>query len=220
VYWQEESEPAEFVVSDEVVDLAFAIKCRELPVDHGEALFHEIARILPWFRDEPRAGLHTIHGAESGNGWERPQGEGVTVYLSRRTPLVLRLPQARVAPARALEGETLQISGYSLEVGPGSPRLLSKAATLYARYVAFDGSDESEEAFMQRATGELRGRGFRFKKILCGKAHYIATASGPKLTRSLMVGDLSLEDSVRLQQEGLGLGRKLGCGLFMAHKSV
>lgn len=220
MYWQEERDPDQFVVPDDIVDLAFAIQCRELPVDHAEALFHEIVRVLPWFRDEPHAGLHTIHGAESGNGWERPQGEGVTVYLSRRTRLVLRLPSARVEEARALEGKTLEISGYTLAVGEGTPRLLSTAGTIYARYVVFDGSDESEEAFMQRAITDLRGRGFKFKKILCGKVHYIATASGPRLTRSLMVGDLPVEESVRLQQQGLGQGRKLGCGLFIAHKSV
>jgi hypothetical protein len=40
------------------------------------------------------------------------------------------------------------------------------------------------------------------------------------MTRSLMVAGLAVEEGVRLQEEGLGALRQLGCGLFIAHKSV
>jgi len=57
---------------DEVVDAVFAIECRSLPVDHAWALSAAIQAALPWFADEPQAGLHTVHGAASGAGWMRP----------------------------------------------------------------------------------------------------------------------------------------------------
>ena len=38
--------------------------------------------------------------------------------------------------------------------------------------------------------------------------------------RSLMLADLALEESMLLQEHGLGLERKLGCGLFLPHKDV
>ncbi len=35
-----------------------------------------------------------------------------------------------------------------------------------------------------------------------------------------MVADLTVEESITLQQRGLGAGRKLGCGLFIPHKAI
>jgi CRISPR/Cas system CSM-associated protein Csm4 (group 5 of RAMP superfamily) len=35
-----------------------------------------------------------------------------------------------------------------------------------------------------------------------------------------MLADLAVEESVRLQQRGLGPGRTLGCGLFLPHKDI
>ncbi|MDH5785954.1 MAG: type I-MYXAN CRISPR-associated protein Cas6/Cmx6, partial [Chromatiales bacterium] len=41
-------------------------------------------------------------------------------------------------------------------------------------------------------------------------------------TRSLLVADLSFDDAITLQELGIGQKayRKLGCGLFIPHKSV
>ncbi|MEK7716319.1 MAG: type I-MYXAN CRISPR-associated protein Cas6/Cmx6 [Pseudomonadota bacterium] len=35
-----------------------------------------------------------------------------------------------------------------------------------------------------------------------------------------MLADLAVEESVKLQQQGLGTDRKLGCGLFIPHKDI
>lgn len=220
MYWQQEKDETGFVIPDKVIDLAFSIRCPILPIDHAQALSDEIRRILPWFPEEEGAGVHTIYGAESGNGWERPEGPESMIYISRRTKLVLRLPKPRVDDARALEGNKLEIAGHPLEVGESQVRPLSASTTLYARYVSFADSNDDEQAFMRRSIDELRSRRFKFKKILCGKAHVVATEAGPVMTRSLMVADLPLDEAVRLQEEGLGTLRQLGCGLFIAHKSV
>ena len=60
--------------------------------------------------------------------------EGV-IYLSRRTRLALRLPQARIDDARSLEGETLDVAGHPIDVGAGQVHLLSPLTTLYARHI-------------------------------------------------------------------------------------
>ena len=96
MYWQEEVNEQQFIVPDRVINLLFRIDCPTLPVDHAWGLSREIQRVLPWFGEEPTEGLHIIHGADSGNGWERPQASDDLLYLSRRVKLVLRLPRARV----------------------------------------------------------------------------------------------------------------------------
>jgi len=35
-----------------------------------------------------------------------------------------------------------------------------------------------------------------------------------------MLAELSLEESVRLQQRGLGSHRSMGCGIFLPHKGI
>ena len=62
--------------------------------------------------------------------------------------------------------------------------------------------------------------GIRPRKMLCGIERLIRTPDGLLRTRSLMVADLSPDESVALQAEGLGPERALGCGLFLPHKDI
>ena len=116
MYWQEEKEEKVTQVPDNVVDLAFSIDCRAVPVDHAYALSSAIRKVLPWFDDEHGAALHLIHVADSGNGWEKPSGADDLMYLSRRTRLTLRLAKEQVENARALSGQTLDVAGHMLKV--------------------------------------------------------------------------------------------------------
>jgi hypothetical protein len=60
----------------------------------------------------------------------------------------------------------------------------------------------------------------RVRKALCGKTTALAAPDGPIETRSLMLADLTPEESLRLQQQGLGPHRAMGCGLFIPHKGI
>ncbi len=219
MYWQEEVNEDHYVVPDTVVDLVFKIKCRTLPVDHAWPLSEAIHSALPWFADTPQAGLHLIYGADSGNGWERPSEGEETLYLSRRTPLILRLPRERVDDAMQLNGMTLDIDGNSLEIGESHTRLLGMTTTLYSRHVLSE-VEQDEDAFVQQAVEILRTLNLRFKKVLCGMGTSFASPEDPLVTRSLMVAGLSLDDAVTLQEQGIGPLRSRGFGLFVPHKTV
>jgi CRISPR-associated protein Cas6 len=191
-------------------------------VDHAHALSTAVKAALPWLEEEEEAGVHLIHVAESGNGWERPQGEDEVLYLSRRTKLILRVPQHRLEDARHLSGKKLDVAGNEMEVGKSTVRLLSTSPTLYARYVAVTEAGQDEDAFIAEVVKELREAGLQFKKVLCGKETTFQTPDGILTTRSLMIADLPMADSVRLQEKGVGQHhhKKIGCGLFIAHKAV
>ncbi len=204
---------------DEVVDAAFAIECRSLPVDHAYALYAAIRGALPWFADEPRAGLHTVHGAASGAGWQRPEGEDAQLQLSRRTRLVLRLPAQRMADAAALTGRTLDVAGSPMRVGRMQARPLLRIASLFARSVIFEGAAD-EAAFLAAAAASLRALGVESGTILCGRDVTLATPERTWRTRSLMLTVATPAQSLALQREGLGEARKLGCGVFLPHKDV
>ena len=204
---------------DEVVDAVFAIECRSLPVDHAYALSQALQAALPWFADEPQAGLQTVHGAASGAGWVRPEGGDAVLQLSRRTRLVLRLPESRLRDAAALTGRTLDIAGWPMRVGRLSPRPLLRITSLFSRSVIFEGAAD-EPAFVAAAIEGLRALGVEASTMLCGRDVTLATPEGTYRTRSLMLTVATPAQSLALQRHGLGEARKLGCGLFIPHKDV
>jgi len=215
---QRMADPAKTPASD-IVDAVFAIDCPRLPVDHAWALSQAIQAVLPWFADEPRAGLHTVHGAASGSGWLRPEGEDAVIELSRRTRLVLRLPRARVADAGALSERTLEIDGHALRVRTLTVRPLARSATLFARSVVFE--DETDEAgFVAAAQAALEQLSIAAKELLCGRETRVSTPDRVYRTRSLMLAGLPMAQAIALQEQGLGIGRALGCGLFIPHKGI
>lgn len=219
MFWQEETKHDQYSVPDAVVDVAFQIGCRSLPVDHAWALSQAVCAVLPWLTEEPGAGVHTIHVADSGNGWMRPEGGAELLYLSRRTKLLVRVPRHRVEDAQQLTGRTLDIAGNALTVEQAVLKPLAAITTLFSRYVV-SAAGQDENAFLEAAVRELNALGIRPKKMLCGIEHSIVTPAEVVRTRSLMIAELTLEESMQLQQHGLGPSRHLGCGLFLPHKDI
>ena len=218
MFWQETQEEVR-AVPDDVVDIVYQIDCRALPVDHAWALSQAVRAVLPWLEDEPLAGVHPIHVADSGNGWMRPENANDLLCLSRRTKLVLRVPRERIDAAQTLVGRQLDVAGHALRVDKASLRPLSSITTIFSRYVvSAEGLDET--AFLQAALHEMAALGVRPKKMLCGIEKVIATPEQPVHTRSLMLAELNQQESVTLQQRGLGPLRHLGCGLFIPHKDI
>ena len=223
MYWNDENEADKtFKVPDDIVDLSFAISCKTLPLDHAYALSQALRAALPWLDQDASSGVHLIHVAESGNGWFRPQEtENALLQLSRRTRMMLRVSKDRIDDARALEGNVMDVAGYSVTVGEGVIKPLSVLSTLFARHVVMDDPDMDEEAFLEQVVAEMRELGFkRISKVLCGRSHDLRLPDSIVHTQSVMVADLEPEMSVLLQQKGIGPHRKMGCGLFLPHKGI
>ncbi|MGB5835356.1 MAG: type I-MYXAN CRISPR-associated protein Cas6/Cmx6 [Thiohalocapsa sp.] len=220
MYWQEDQDETETSIHDDVVDVLFGLECRSIPVDHAYALSQALLELAPWLA-EPGAAIHNIHVAGSQNGWERPeQHSGQSLQLSRRTKLCIRAPRMRVPALRAaLEGKTVDVAGSMLRIGPGKERLLSREGTIFARYVVGP-AGLNEEGFLAWVVDELRALDIKVRKALCGKTTLLATPEGPLETRSLMLANLTQDESIRLQQHGLGPNRGMGCGIFLAHKGI
>lgn len=222
--WQETETPHAFQVDDSVVDLLFGIQCRELPVDHVYPLSKAIHDALPDHISENDLGVHPIYLAGSQNGWERPDASlGQNLIPSKRTKLVLRVKKEhQQAITDALVNQTLDVNGYSIKV-LNKPRVrkLSKDSTIFSRaIVCSEQETENEMQFLQRIQQQLASMNIPLKKALCGKTSTFETPDGDVTTRSIMLADLSPEQSVKLQQQGLGDQQHLGCGLFMPHKGI
>ena len=220
MYWEEDKQAEQPYVTDDVVDMVFSIKCKCLPVDHVHALSESVQKILPWLREETFAGLHSIHVAASGNGWIRPNGPDELLHLSHRTKLELRVPKNRVEDARLLEGKVLDVAGNSIEIKTAAVRPLSTITILFCRYLATDKNTEDESQVLDDVARQLKLLDIIPRKIMCGTENIIQTPEGPIRTRSLMLADLEVDESLNLQRKGLGPHRHLGCGLFIPHKHI
>lgn len=216
--WEDNDKKPDYVVPDNVVDLAFKISCKQLPTMHAWELSQAMYEILPWLVDEPEVGIQQIHGATTGNGWERPP-DGELIHLSKRTRMNMRIPRTRLEDTMALVGKKMDIAGYEVEIGKPNEKKLNPLGTLFSRYVAVpEGLDE--DAFMQWVVDELAKRGIKLRKMLCGISHEIKTPGANIETRSVMMADLDKETSVTLQEQGIGNHRHLGCGIFIPHKGI
>lgn len=205
---------------DDVVDLSYRMDCRCLPLDHAHALSAAVRETLPWLEGEEFAGIHLIHGAESGNGWYRPEDPDHDVlHLSRRARFRLRVPRARVDDAQDLVGRRFELEGFPLTFGEPNVLALQPQPALLARYVVTD-RDQDEAGFLQEMARQLHELDVPVSKLLCGRSHVLRTPEGEIFTRSLMVADLDPRSSVLLQRAGIGSRRLMGCGLFNGHKDV
>lgn len=224
LFWSEDERPDLIQIPEDVVDLVFAIDCQSIPVDHAHLLARALQTALPWLTEESGVTPHSIHVAGSQNGWERPaHGTDSILMVSRRTRLTIRAHQTQVADLLTqLPGARLDLAGHVLTLGAGRIRPLSRETTLFARYVALDTASVApdEQGFLDTAARLLAKMDIRVRKALCGKSTPLANPNGPVQTRSLMLASLTVEESIRLQQHGLGVHRLMGCGLFIPHKGI
>jgi CRISPR-associated protein Cas6 len=104
-----------------------------------------------------------------------------------------------------------------LRLGPAHRRELQPHATLYAYKVAAESGDEL--SLMTAVAHELAGLAVRGERV-CGKRQSMQVSGREVTTFSLMLHALAPDQSLRLQQHGLGVNRLLGCGIFVPHKSA
>jgi CRISPR-associated protein Cas6 len=222
MFWEEdEDKTLPFTVPDDIIDISFALKCKQLHIDHAWELSQAIQEILPWIETEENFGIHQIHVAESGNGWLRPEDtENEVLWPSHRTRLFLRVPKERIPDVKKLTGSTLNIKGNEIILGKSRKKELNNASVIFARYI-LSNEDENEDAFLGRIQKEIQKvAGITCRKMMCGKSNIIRTPEGNLQTRHLMIADLDSDPSIKLQQYGIGKGRKLGCGIFLPHKGI
>ena len=219
MFWnQEEETQALYQVPDDVFDLVFRLRGSSLDIDHAFALSTALQAHLS---DDlcARIGVHGVRMAGSGNGWNRPEQSDAALPLSRRARLAIRVHRDDSEEVGQMMDRTLQIGHQEVTLGSSVMRKLSTIGTLYARAICCD-REQSETDFLTEMAALLKQMNIKVSKMICGRCGEIRTADETIFIRALMVAELEAEESVALQQQGLGQGRMLGCGLFVPHKGI
>ncbi len=218
-----------------VVDVGFRILGKSIPVDHGYALYGAVARFVesdgrkllhePPTDEWKRAAILPINGRAIGDR---------KLLLSPTSRLMIRLDSELIKDVLPLAGKTLDLDGSVIRVGVPTIYPLKPVARLRSRLVIIKGMMEPE-SFLQSvryALEKLNVKGTpgllkrQLPKALEGKTgdepeHSQFTRRTIRIHDKEVVGyavevqELTAEESLALQEHGIGGRRKLGCGVFV-----
>jgi CRISPR-associated protein Cas6 len=191
-----------------MVDVVFDAAGKTLPAEHAFGLWRATVRWLPWLEGEARAGIHRLRTA--------PTGYGV-VLLARRAKLALRVPERRLGDTLALSGKTLDVDGSVLAIGAGVARPLQPWTTLHAQQVAAGAGGEA--AFQDEVAAWLQSRDVACQ-FITGRRQTLTAGAREISGFSVVLHGLTPAGSLRMQAEGMGSDRALGCGIFVPYKSI
>ena len=206
------------------LDILFRVIGTEVPADHGYALYGALSRILEteedqWMHGNPHIGLHTIRGAYLGNGRR---------LIGPNGRLGLRLPSDLLPRSLKLAGKSLNLEGCKLRVGVSETRALVPAASLYSLIVTTKNGDVparfDAEIARQSAVLGIRGRVFRVPQSTTESGGRDPSRRIVRIKDKRIVGysvlatELTAEESIQLQERGLGGRRRMGCGVFLPNR--
>ena len=221
MFWNDEETINSYTVPDKVIDVSFKVKCKQIKLDHAWSLTNAIESILPSIKNEPQLSIQHIYIPQSGNGWTRSDDfDSEVIQLSRRTRVKIRIPTNRLDEILSLSGKTILVDGEALTFGQAEEFFLSTITTIISRHVYIPHTEDSEEEFLRLAQQQIQSMGIKVRKMLCGKSHKLKTPTGLIMTRSLMITDITPEESVLLQEHGIGEYYHYGCGVFIPQKAI
>jgi CRISPR-associated protein Cas6 len=189
------------------VDFAYAVAGISVERDYACGLLEALRALAPWLDEEPLAGVHPIRGLTASAG---------ALLVGGRTRLVLRVPQGRIADCERLQGRSLPLPD-PLRLGPASRRELLAYPVLHSRLVVTGADDE--QSFVADIDDAVAALDLDCETIV-GRRGEVQVGQRRLAGFSLMLHGLSAAGSLKAQAHGLGQHRKLGCGLFVPHKSV
>lgn len=190
----------------EMIDLVFEISGGTLPAAYPYTLWDELVRLAPQLGEDEHVGVIPLRMSTSNEG----------MLLPKRAKLALRMPHALVEVASGLARKQMRVADSLIQLGSCKTRAISHYPTLHAHLVT--GADD-EIAFMKKVGSALAEMGVE-AKLICGQHRTLTNGERAIKGYSLVLHDLSPEDSLRVQYSGLGEERRFGCGIFVPYKVI
>jgi CRISPR-associated protein Cas6 len=190
-------------VKEPCLDVSFHVTGGSAPLDHGYALYSALSKILPAFHEARWLAVHPLTGLRVGN----------ELRLSRGSRLRLRLPANRIRDVLVLAGKRIELLGNTLQVGVPEIHALRPAAALQARLVNIKGFEEEnqfrEAALRQLTALEIQGQ------LTVGRRRVMRIKDKTIVGFRVVASELTAEESIALQEHGIGGRRRMGCGIFV-----
>lgn len=206
------------------IDLLFSIQTQSpIPTDHGYALYGAISRVLPEVHRENGITIHPIRGSQIGNR---------QLALNDSSRVTLRVPDGQIAPLLALAGKQLRIVDATVRVGVPNVQALVPATALRSRLVVIKvahtpAKELTVDNFLAAARKQLDNLGISPEVQLTIPPRPTGPHQGEPMRRALRIKDrkiigyelllegLTAEESITVQEKGLGGRHHMGCGVFV-----
>jgi len=201
-----------------LIDLVFPVKGDRVPLDHGYTLYAALTRLVPQLHEHPKVAIHPIRGQAAGEG---------NLILNDRSRLTFRIPAERIPEFLSLAGQRLDLDGQPLHIGVPQVLALKPTANLAAHMVTIKGFMEPE-GFLEAARRQLDALDISREAIVgIPQAEEGRPDEGEPIRRVLRIKDktivgfavqvsgLTAEESLSLQEHGIGGRRHMGCGVFV-----
>lgn len=200
------------------IDLVFSLQeVAPIPADHGYALYAAVSRLIPEVHAENGVAIHPIGGRQTGDR---------RLSLTPSSSLGFRLAAERIATLLPLAGKTLELSGGKVRVGMPQTRPLVPATALRSRLVVIkvahsSGNALTAEAFAAAARKQMHDLGVASEAVLhVGKRRTLRVKQRDIVGYEVMVDGLTADESITLQEYGIGGKRHMGCGVFVAARKA
>ena len=198
------------------VELSFGVTGKSVPVDHGYGLYCALSHWQAQLHDLQGMGIQNITGIVD-------RAESL-IHLTPYSVLRIRLSAKNLPLIYPLSGKSLTIGKYKIRLGIPEVNLLNPSPALRSHMVVIKGYQQPEP-FLAAAQRQLKQLGIQGIASIPLRADGKFKLKTIKIKRyrvvgfSLEVKDLEVEESLRLQQHGIGGKRKMGCGVFFPVKS-
>jgi CRISPR-associated protein Cas6 len=210
------------------IDVIFPVDGSMIPRDHGYALYAAAVHTITALHGDTDIGIFPIRGTPGGNG---------TLLLNERSTLRFRVPAHKLPMLLPLAGKSLKLDGHPLRVGVPHVAALDPAPVLASPFVLIKlaepghkqiGGIITPDAFLTAARKQLNDL------TIHGEPGIQQIRSAPRVGQprrrilrikgnqvvgyAMIVQGLTAEESIRLQEKGMGGRRLMGCGLFLPVK--
>lgn len=207
---------ATVINSEEYLDLTFKLKGAPIPLDNGYIIYSALCRICPPLHELNSVGIHPIAGLPTSNN---------CLNLTHQSRLKIRIHHLQIPLIYPyLTGQTFHIGqdSYQLDIPDYKPLISNES--VYSRLVVIKGFQDPS-TFIEAVQRQLDSLGVR------GKVELLTRQDGTPQRRQLTItqkqkqfkvrgfgvkiSELNPEDSLILQEQGIGGKRKMMCGVFV-----
>ncbi len=193
------------------IDLKVPLTGHTVPFNHGYPLYAAISHQFPVIHNLDTLSIHPITG--------KPEFPHL-LYLTEDSYLCLRLPINQVPLIYRLAGKTLTLNQHKIRLGLPESQFITPHSHLYSRLVVIRGFDDPQP-FLEAAQRQLNQRNITATLSLITRPQGEPIRRIIKVKRRTLVGygvkisNLNEQDSISLQEQGIGGKHKMGCGVFL-----
>ena len=190
------------------LDLEFPVfSTSAIAVDHGYHLYAGLSSALSTVHSENGIAVHPIRGRQIGDRM---------LQLMPWSTIKVRTPQERIGDLVGLAGKSITIGDRQVRLGVPKVQGLEPATALRSRLVTIKGFMDAE-TFAQAVRRQLDALEISERVILTiGKRRTLRVRDKEVVGFEVILEGLTANESIAIQEEGLGGRRHMGCGVFVA----